>query len=257
MPITMTTENGNVKIYMAGSGALTIDWGDGTDQETHTLLEHNNDWFDREWNYQFAYTHDYSDVSSHTITITGKNITHLGCGGNELTRLDVSKNTELTSLDCWGNQLMRLDMSQNTSLIQLSCAFNPLTNLDISKNAALKELHCQQNQLTSLDVSRNIALTELHCSINQLTSLDVSKNTALTRLYCFMNQFTSLDMSKNTALIHLDCDKNLLTAPALDTLFGTLNDTPGTKTISIGDNPGTADCHKSIAKKKKWTLSFT
>jgi len=197
---------------MAGSGALTIDWGDGTDKETHTLLEHNSDWSDREWNDQFAYTHAYSDASSYTIIIAGINITHLKCSGNELTCLDVGQNAALTNLDCWCNQLTSLDVSQTPSLIQLSCAFN------------------------------------------QLTGLDVSKNTALIQLSCAFNQLTSLDMSKNTALIHLDCDRNLLTAQALNTLFGTLHDTPRTKTVSIGDNPGTVDCNKRIAEKKKWTL---
>ena len=73
----------------------------------------------------------------------------------------------LTSLDCWGNQLTSLDVSKNTALTELSCSGNKLTRLDISKNTALTSLVCLENQLTSLDVSKNTALTELSCSGNK------------------------------------------------------------------------------------------
>ena len=136
----------------------------------------------------------------------------LSCGRNQLTALDVSKNTALTYLHCSYNQLTSLDVSMNTALTKLYCYNNQLTSLDVSKNTALTDLDCDINQLTSLDVSKNTALTYLHCRYNQLTSLDVSKNTALTHLYCHNNQLTSLDVSKNTALTRLNCDDNQLTS---------------------------------------------
>ena len=136
----------------------------------------------------------------------------LSCGRNQLTALDVSKNTALTYLHCSYNQLTSLDVSKNTALTKLYCYNNQLTSLDVSKNTALTDLDCDINQLTSLDVSKNTALTYLHCRYNQLTSLDVSKNTALTHLYCHNNQLTSLDVSKNTALTRLNCDDNQLTS---------------------------------------------
>lgn len=52
-------------------------------------------------------------------------LTWLECGENQLTSLDVSKNTALTRLNCWYNQLISLDISKNTSLTSLSCSFNP------------------------------------------------------------------------------------------------------------------------------------
>ena len=136
----------------------------------------------------------------------------LNCGCNQLTSLDVSKNTALTKLYCKKNQLTVLDVSKNTALTYLRCNYNQLTSLDVSKNTALTKLYCSNNQLTSLDVSKNTALTKLYCDNNQLTSLDVSKNTALTGLNCGHNQLTALDVSKNTALTDLDCDKNQLTS---------------------------------------------
>ena len=136
----------------------------------------------------------------------------LNCGCNQLTSLDVSKNTALTKLYCKKTQLTVLDVSKNTALTYLRCNYNQLTSLDVSKNTALTKLYCSNNQLTSLDVSKNTALTKLYCDNNQLTSLDVSKNTALTGLGCFNNQLTALDVSKNTALTGLSCYNNQLTA---------------------------------------------
>ena len=90
--------------------------------------------------------------------------------------------TALQSLMCSFNQLSSLDVSKNTALTYLSCEINQLRSLDVSKNTALKYLVCYSNHLTSLDLSKNTALTKLVCGENQLTSLDLSKNTALTEL---------------------------------------------------------------------------
>ena len=54
-------------------------------------------------------------------------LTELYCSGNQLTTLDVSKNTKLEKLDCWGNQLTTLDLSKNTKLEFLWCD----TNLEV------------------------------------------------------------------------------------------------------------------------------
>ncbi len=124
----------------------------------------------------------------------------LNCSGNQLTTLNVSKNTALTDLNCGDNQLTSLDVSKNTFLTDLNCYSNQLTSLDVSKNTFLADLNCSDTQLTTLDVSKNTALINLYCSGNQLTTLDVSKNAALTILWCGYNRLTSLDISNNTEL---------------------------------------------------------
>ena len=139
-------------------------------------------------------------------------ITQLNCYNNQLTALDVSKNTALEKLSCYYNPITSLDVSKNTALKKLFCFQSRLTSLDISKNTALTELWCFDNQLTSLDVSKSTALTILWCGNNQLSSLDVSKNTALTNLRCYNNQLTSLGVSKNTDLTILWCFNNQLTS---------------------------------------------
>ena len=150
----------------------------------------------------------YANIKDLTGIELFPNLEKLDCKNNNLTRLDVSKNTKLTKLYCEFNQLTGLDLSKNTALTELNCQINQLTSLDLSPNTALTKLDCALNPLTSLDVSNNTALTYLDCNYNQLTGLDLSKNTALTKLGCHDNQLTSLDLSKNTALDTLDCSGN-------------------------------------------------
>ena len=138
-------------------------------------------------------------------------LTYLDCYFNQLTSLDVSKNTALQSLICFSNQLTSLDVSKNTELTTLDCGTNQLTSLDVSKNTALTHLYCKENQLTSLDVSKNTNLKGLYCQSNKLTSLDVTKNTALKYLNCKNNQITSLNLSHNPEMDsdNLECDENV------------------------------------------------
>ena len=70
--------------------------------------------------------------------------------------------TALTHLRCQKNQLTSLDLSKNTALEVLDCGDNQLTSLDVSANTALKELYCNNNPLTALDVRANTALTDLN-----------------------------------------------------------------------------------------------
>ena len=89
--------------------------------------------------------------------------------------------TNLTQLFCPMNNLTSLDVSKNTKLTQLWCSYNfNLTSLDVSKNTNLTYLTCEGNQLTSLDVSKNTNLTYLDCSVNELTSLDITNNPNIT-----------------------------------------------------------------------------
>ena len=158
----------------------------------------------------------------------------LKCWDNELTGLDLSKNTALKELQCSNSKLQSLDLRQNTNLTQLYCGRNPLTTLDLSKNAKLKVLDCsgfanRRTKLTELDLSQNTALESLDCSINELKQLNVSGCTALKMLSCSSNQLTALDVSKNTNLIELECSSNLLAV--LD-----VSNNPKLKDLSCGKN---------------------
>jgi len=239
---------------MAGSGSVTIDWGDGTKPESFTLTTR-----------EAEYYHQYSYSGGRTITITG-NVTYLDCGSCET--LDISKNTALTHLSCHG-YFKSLDVSKHTALTELSIEAD-LTSLDVSKNTKLEYLSVSYYRnltsycnLTSLDVSKCTKLEYLDCSGNNLTSLDVSKCTKLAYLGCYDNNLTSLDVSKCTKLAYLNCSFNKLSAAALNALFGTLHNNAAVctdrwgcctydKWIYIGENPGSDDCDLSIAENKGW-----
>ena len=139
-------------------------------------------------------------------------LTKLTCGGNQLTAIDVSNNTELEILYCGNNQLSLLDVSKNTLLWNLDCHENQLTSLDVSKNTSLSTLQCQFNKLKSLDLSTNTALTNFNCTKNELASLNVPNSTNLLWFYCDFNKLTSLDISKHIKLFEFTCSENKLTS---------------------------------------------
>ena len=95
---------------------------------------------------------DHANIKDLTGIELFPNLDKLDCKYNNLTRLDVSKNTKLTKLYCESNQLTGLDLSKNTALTELDCALNQLTGLDLSKNTALTILGCSGNK-RSLELS--------------------------------------------------------------------------------------------------------
>ena len=147
--MTMTVQgSGEVIIQMAGYDWFYIFWDNNVCSPYEKLSDNFKD-----------YSHTYSEDIAHTITIIGENITHLYCGNNRITTLDVSKNPTLTELGCYENQITHLDVSKNTELTKLECWSNYLTSLDISANNALKELNFSNNPIKSMNFGYNTALT--------------------------------------------------------------------------------------------------
>ena len=71
---------------------------------------------------------------------------------------------------CYNNQLTSLDVSKNTALIELYCYNNQLTSLELSNCIELLNLICCNNKLTSLNVADCIELTLLNCHTNKFTT---------------------------------------------------------------------------------------
>ena len=85
----------------------------------------------------------------------------------DLTGIELFPN--LDKLDCKNNNLTRLDVSKNTKLTKLYCEFNQLTGLDLSKNTALDTLDCSGNK-------RQITVDEAgQFDLSALKGFDVSK----------------------------------------------------------------------------------
>ena len=151
-------------------------------------------------------------------------ITSLNFSGNEITEINLSKNTALTALNLMFNKISEIDLSKNTALTSLNLGQNILTKLDLSKNTAIDNLALTGNKLSEIDVSKQPKLYRFFIAKNQLTSIDVSSNTELTDFACAENKLTELDVSKNKKLDRLDCHSNEITSLDLksNTMINTL-----------------------------------
>ena len=117
--ITMTLEETyihlGVETFKEGE-IVTVDWGDGNVEEFKSFKVYK-DW-DEDGEDEIHYVlstddieHEYSNKNPHIVTIKG-NIKRLNCVYNNLTSLDVSKNTALTFLDCSSNNLTSAALNQ-------------------------------------------------------------------------------------------------------------------------------------------------
>lgn len=211
-----------IGLTATGGEDFTVDWGDGTGNDTYTGTQSI-----------VSPLHTYSNAGDYTVTITGSSgcsFTWMNVERSGIKTLDISNTslhtlfseacgltslilgdiTTLTYLDCNNNQLTSLDVSNNTGLTHLYCRNNQLTSLNTSNNPALKTLRCSANQLATLNVSNSPALDILECSNNSIATLDISNNKILSDLDCFGNELTALNVSNNTLLRSLSCGDNLI-----------------------------------------------
>lgn len=86
---------------------------------------------------------------------------YLSCSNNDITKIDISKNTELKTLYCFNNSLEELDITNNSKLDILYCYSNNMTELNTENNPDLRILHCYDTNITRLDISKNNKLEYL------------------------------------------------------------------------------------------------
>ena len=123
---------------------------------------------------------DDNNILSDTEVAAVKKI---DCKGRAITNLKgIEYFTALEYLYCYDNELTELDLRRNTKLKELNCSTNRLTVLDLSQNPKLKRVICSDNALTALDLSHNPELEDVNCSDNALTALNLSSNSKLTAL---------------------------------------------------------------------------
>lgn len=140
------------------------------------------------------------------------NLKILDCSNNNISSLDVSKNTYLKTLECWSNNISVLDLSQNTSLVELTCHGNPIKSLDLRNCKSLRNVLCGTDRaLKSLSVSGLSKLQSLSCSGASISKLDLSGCSSLLRLDCGDNNLTELNVSNCKSLYQLECQENKLT----------------------------------------------
>lgn len=96
--------------------------------------------------------------------------------------------TGLTMINCNTNQLTSINLTKNTALKALNVSNNQLTTLNLSTNTLLEELYCSQNQLTQLSLNYNQQLQKLFCNDNQILGLNLQSCPYLTTLVCYHNR---------------------------------------------------------------------
>ena len=190
------------------------------------------------------------DVSKNTA------LTYLDCSDNQLTALNVSGCKELGDLICSGNQLTTLDVSECAKLEWLSCKNNLLTELDVSGCSRLEDLSCQENSLTTLDVSTCSALKSMICNSNRLTALDLSKNTKLRYMLCSDNQLTTLKVSENSRMDYFAFDQNKIKGAEMDALLESLPSVTNHSTMNViyceNEQNVMTKAQVAVAKAKGW-----
>jgi hypothetical protein len=146
------------------------------------------------------------------------NLEELRLSYNSLAKINLTNNIKLNSLYLIGNKLTEVDVSKNTDLRSLFLSTNNLTELDTSNNKELLELWLYKNKIQGLDISDNKKLERLNVSYNQLADIDVSVQQNLRELWLKDNQLTEIDVSNNTQLEKLSLIVNQISEVDLSNL---------------------------------------
>lgn len=131
----------------------------------------------------------------------------------EITKLQgyPSNPTDLSGIDqfvalnmVWIDNVSKIDLSKNSLITNVNLEGNKLKTLDLKGNPELTRLNITNGNIESLDLSNNTNLKELHCGENKLKYLDLSNNTKLS--------FLSLDESRytNNGIGYLKLDENVV-----------------------------------------------
>ena len=118
--------------------------------------------------------------------------------------------TSLSKLYCEGNNLTELDLSKNTGIALLYCAKNKIGELELSGLKSLEFLDCSSNQLTKLDISANKKLVQVEANKNKITEITLESLDKLTYFMAYSNDFKKIDITKCPLLLHAytDGEKN-------------------------------------------------
>ena len=131
-----------------------------------------------------------SDISGlRVLNVSRKNI-------NDLTGIQDFENLRILIFSY--NQVTTIDLSKNTLLILLRFNDNQLENIDVSNNALLREFYGYDNELVSLDLSNNSNLYNVYCWNNNLESLNIKNgnNVKINRCWSYANpslEFITVD----------------------------------------------------------------
>lgn len=121
------------------------------------------------------------NVNSKIKDLTGlehfPNLTRLDCSGNEISKINLTKNSKLSFLNCRDNKITSLDLSNNPELFSVSCDYNKISTLVLGEKPLLRDLFCNNNRLTTADISQCPILENLDISLNKISKIFIDKDT--------------------------------------------------------------------------------
>lgn len=241
--ITITAMGTDSKSFIMFSFAVSIDISNFEDPQFEAYILAN---FDKngDGSISLSEANEITEIDCSGLGIRSiaeiknfPNLISLNCSNNQISELNVNKNTSLQTLSCYGNDLHLFDFSNcqdlttiylldedknvitdNDSSIAGSYAItieqSPYTNLSLSfANTKVLQFGCFNNQfMQSIDVNKTDQLAIIRIDNNpSLTELNVTQISRLEILYCVNNMLTGLDVSKNPMLKVLDCSQNDIT----------------------------------------------
>ena len=99
----------------------------------------NNGVYDSGTDVRLSATTAKNKLQGNTVRVYGK-VTTFYCNDNEVTSLDVTRNTVLERLNMSHNKIKEVNLHNNTELVYLKVSALPLEGLDLTTNKKLKEL---------------------------------------------------------------------------------------------------------------------
>jgi len=129
-------------------------------------------------------------------------VTKITCNGKGISDLTgIGYFTAVTWLACDKNQLTSLDVSKNTALAMLICDQNQLTSLDLSKNTTLADFFCYNNAYQIvIGEDRTFDLSTLPGSFNVSKAGNWNGGTV-------NGNILTVDNDKNTVTYSYDCGR--------------------------------------------------
>ena len=117
---------------------LTIDAKEADKKDVWVDLN-NNGVYDSGTDVRLSATTAKYRLQGDTVRVYGK-VTTFYCNDNEVTSLDVTRNTVLERLNMSHNKIKEVNLHNNTELVYLKVSALPLESLDLTTNKKLKEL---------------------------------------------------------------------------------------------------------------------
>ena len=117
---------------------LTIDAKEADKKDVWVDLN-NNGVYDSGTDVRLSATTAKYRLQGNTVRVYGK-VTLSKCDRNEVTSLDVTRNTALERLDMSHNKIKEVNLRNNTELVYLKVSALPLEGLDLTANKKLTEL---------------------------------------------------------------------------------------------------------------------